>query len=273
MRPLIPAAVFLVSGDEMTVMLELLVLFGLLIISLLLQTLFRPHSNADLFRLEVLGLVVCAISVYCATYFFNSEVTTWGKIGIAVLVVIVNIGVVAYFALNVLAEILRRFLDLDDLHREEVLRLLESRAWPVVAFMTGRSGAVVKGIFLRIVLLVEKRVARKLRAGSLRKTKERLDAMLNETVRTANWRERLRRTTNVANWAMQGLIQTPEVAEMVADYEVRKSPHTHKHTHLPQERARAPAVGAFPGAPADRAPARRRRAAAGTSRTRSGWSW
>lgn len=135
--------------------------------------------------------------------------------------VFVNIVVVAYFFLNIIAEVLRTFLDLEDLHREEVLRLLEGRLWPVVAFMTGRSGMVAKYVFLRIVLLMEKRVSRKWRGGSLKKTRERLDAKLNEMVRTANWRERLRRSTNVTNWVMQGLVQTPEIAAMVAEYEAR----------------------------------------------------
>lgn len=47
---IIATTVFLVGGSDMTVQLELLVVFGILVISLLLQTLFRPHSNQDLFR-------------------------------------------------------------------------------------------------------------------------------------------------------------------------------------------------------------------------------
>lgn len=53
--------------------LELLVLLGILVGSLLLQTLFRPHSDSNLSRLEVLGLLGCGLTIYSALYFFNTE--------------------------------------------------------------------------------------------------------------------------------------------------------------------------------------------------------
>lgn len=86
---------FLVGGDSETVSLEILVLLGVLGGSLVLQTMFRPHSNEALFRcagvarpplqmcdampfeaaahfvacayarrLEVLSLVGCTLTVY-----------------------------------------------------------------------------------------------------------------------------------------------------------------------------------------------------------------
>lgn len=64
--------VFLVGGDVPTVSLQLLVLTGILLTALLLQTIFKPHNAPILFRLEVLGLLGCAAVVYCASYFFNT---------------------------------------------------------------------------------------------------------------------------------------------------------------------------------------------------------
>lgn len=46
----VTTTVFLVGGDEQTAMLEVLVLVGILIISVLLQIIFRPHHNSRLFR-------------------------------------------------------------------------------------------------------------------------------------------------------------------------------------------------------------------------------
>lgn len=67
---------------------------------------------------------------------------------------------------------------------------------------------------------MERRVTKRWRGGSVRKTLSRLEARLQEMVCAANWRERLRRSAMVTSWVMQGLVQTPEVAMMVAAYEV-----------------------------------------------------
>lgn len=157
----------------------------------------------------------------CGSFFYNSEVTTWGKTALSVLVVIVNIAVVCYFVVNIASEVFRTTLDLEEIHREEILHLLETKAWPAVAYAKGRAGAAAKYVFLRLVLVMEKRVTRRWAAGSLARTRARLDATLHEVVRTANWRERLRRSTNVTNWVLLGLVQTLEVAQLVADYEGR----------------------------------------------------
>lgn len=172
-------------------------------------------------RLEVLGLVCTTVSTYCGSFFFNSVVSDLSKIGIAALVVLLNVSVVTYFVFNILVEVVRTTLDLEEIHRAEVLRLLESRVWPEVAYMPGRAGRVAKFLFVRLVLFMERRVSRRWRGGGLKRTRDRLDAKLQTVVRAANWRERLRRSTNVCSWVMQGLITTPEIAAEVARYEAR----------------------------------------------------
>lgn len=147
--------------------------------------------------------------------------STGGKTAIAVLVIIVNLALCLHFVVHISQELLRAFLDLDELHTAEILRLMESRVWPVVAYTGGMWGHVAKGLFLRIVLFLERKLTGRWRAGSLMKTRDRLDAQLNETVRAANWRERLRRATSVANWVLQGLVDTDELAAEVAAYEAR----------------------------------------------------
>jgi hypothetical protein len=87
--------------------------------------------------------------------------------------------------------------------------------------MPGRAGRVAKFLFVRLVLFMERRVSRRWRGGGIQRTRDRLDAKLQQTVRAANWRERLRRSTNVLSWVMQGLVTTPEIAAAVARYEAR----------------------------------------------------
>lgn len=50
-------------------------------------------------------------------------------------------------------------------------------------------------------------------------------------VRCANWRERLRRSTKVTQWALQGLIDSPELATAVAMYEVRAAAAHWRRSH------------------------------------------
>lgn len=91
-------------------------------------------------RLEVLGLVCCTVSIYCGSYFFNDIVNDGSKTAIAALVVLLNIAVVAYFVYRIVVEVIRTTLDLEVIHRAEVLRLLESRFWPEVAYLPGARG-------------------------------------------------------------------------------------------------------------------------------------
>lgn len=175
-----------------------------------------------------------AVSVYSGSYFYNPVVSVFSKTAIAALVVLLNAWVVAYFIFQIASEAVRTELDLEQIHRVEVLRLLETRAWPEVAYMEGRAGEVANYLFVRLVMLMERYVGHSWRGGSVRRTRDHLDATLQEVVRAANWRERLRRTTNVVSWVLQGLIVTPELAAAVARYEAR-TPHppaTNAH-HLP----------------------------------------
>lgn len=76
----IGATVFISSGSEQRVALKLTVLLGIFVGAMLLQTIFRPHSNRELFRLETLGLIGCSIMVYCAcTMRFHSLPTMHEK--------------------------------------------------------------------------------------------------------------------------------------------------------------------------------------------------
>lgn len=49
-RPLVAAGALLSFSPVQTIILLLLVLLGILVISLLMQTLMQPHSNASLFK-------------------------------------------------------------------------------------------------------------------------------------------------------------------------------------------------------------------------------
>lgn len=123
-----------------------------------------------------------------------------------------------YFVLQIVAEVVRTLFDLEGMDKAEVLRFLERKPWPKVAYLDGRVGAVAQWVFVRLVLYVE-RMSR--RGAQLKRTKKRLDDKLQEMVRAANWRERLRRAENVVAWTLQGIITTPELAKRVAEYESR----------------------------------------------------
>jgi hypothetical protein len=66
-----------------------------------------------------------------------AAVPTPGKLGIAAIVVVLNVGVVAYFVFQIAKEVVRNALDLEEIEMDEVLRLLENRVWPIVAYMDG----------------------------------------------------------------------------------------------------------------------------------------
>lgn len=128
---------------------------------------------------------------------------------------------VVYFAFQIVKEVLRTALDLEEVRSEEVLRLLETRVWPAVAYAEGAVGTLARAVFVRVVLFLERRVSGRRRAGTIARTRARLDARLQEVVRAANWRERVRRAANVTSWVLQGLVDSPEVAAEVARYEAR----------------------------------------------------
>lgn len=112
------------------------------------------------------------------------------------------------------------------IHTRNVREQIEDRIWPIVAHMPkGMVASFSYGLVIRILWLLERREGRRRKAPAanltLRRTEERLEEKLQALVRAANWRERLRRSTNVARWVVQGLVSTPELAAAVAKYEVR----------------------------------------------------
>lgn len=140
------------------------------------------------------------------------------------------------------------------MNSEHLLRYLERRVWPRLAYSRARGAAAARWLFLRVFWAVQRDVlatrrreaAALLRASNakgaaaaqqvakfkllaveararatLRATRERLWGGLGRLIAAENRVERLRRAANVADWALQGLVNSPAVAREVARYEAR----------------------------------------------------
>lgn len=150
----------------------------------------------------------------------TTAVNSIGKTTIAALLIAFNIWLVAYFVTQIIKEWIRSAMGLDELTSAQILRYLEDTAWPKIAYLpAGPAGGVTRWLFVRAVWFVERRATR--RGVALKRTHRRLDEKLQEIIRAANAQERVRRAAKVVDWAMQGLIVSPAVAQKVCDYEAR----------------------------------------------------
>lgn len=157
---------------------------------------------------------------YCGTFFYGAaKDDAVMQILLSGILISFNGGIIFYFVLMVLKEVVREKLGLEKISRKQMQLFLEERAWGAFALRDGLWPTFCKGVILQLVWRLE--MALNKRTFPKERTLARLTASFEHNTLVANARERQRRSLKIATWLVHGAINSMELCERVSTYEAR----------------------------------------------------